>query len=100
MSDIGVRAERRGAVAIWTLDRAERLNALSRAVVRELWRLARQDGADPAVRAVVITGAGDKAFSAGAEPQERQTMNDDEGTDFLSLYRVSFGANRPLPQPD
>src|SRR5688500_4464587 len=99
MSDIGVRSERRGAVAVWTLDRAERLNALSRAVVRELWRLARQDGADPAVRAVVITGAGDKAFSAGADLKERQTMNEEEVRDFLSLYRMSFGAIDRLPKP-
>src|SRR5688500_19205208 len=99
MSDIGVRSERRGAVAVWTLDRAERLNALSRAVVRELWRLARQDGADPAVRAVVITGAGDKAFSAGADLKERQTMNEDEVRDFLSLYRMSFGAIDRMPKP-
>jgi methylglutaconyl-CoA hydratase len=99
MSDIGVKAERRGAVAIWTLDRPERLNALSRAVVRELWRLAREAAADPEVRVVVVTGAGDKAFSAGADLKERQTMNEEEVRDFLSLYRTSFGAIDRLPKP-
>jgi methylglutaconyl-CoA hydratase len=99
MSDTGVRSERRESVAIWTLDRPERMNALSRAVVRELWRLAREAAADPGVRVVVITGAGDKAFCAGADLKERQTMSEEEVRDFLSLYRMSFGAIDRLAKP-
>src|SRR5688572_30899082 len=99
MSDSGVKSERREAVAIWTIDRPDRMNALSRAVVRELWRLAREAAADPAVRVVVITGAGDKAFCAGADLKERQTMTEEEVRDFLSLYRMSFGAIDRLAKP-
>ncbi|MCS6798786.1 MAG: enoyl-CoA hydratase-related protein [Myxococcota bacterium] len=95
----GVRAERRGGIAIWTIDRPDRANALSRDVVRELGRLAREAGGDRSLRGVVITGAGDRVFSAGADLKERQGMSEEEVRDFLSLYRVSFGAIDRLPVP-
>ncbi len=96
---VGVRTERRGRIAIWTLDRAERMNALSRAVVRELGRLAREAASDRELRAVILTGAGDKAFCAGADLKERQGMDEDDVRDFLPLYRASFDAIDRLPVP-
>lgn len=101
MSDTehGVRVERRGSVAIWTIDRPDRMNALSRAVVREIGRLARQARDDRALRAVIVTGAGDRAFCAGADLKERQGMNEEDVRDFLSLYRVSFGELDRLDKP-
>src|SRR3954464_1785604 len=87
---IGVKTERRGALAIWTLDRPDRRNALSRSVVREIGRLAREGASDSSVRAVILTGAGSQAFCAGADLKERQGMNEEEVRDFLSLYRVCF----------
>lgn len=95
----GVRRERRGAVEIWTIDRPDRRNALARATVRELGRLAREVAADRTVRAVIVTGAGNEAFSSGADLKERQGMSDAEVRDFLSLYRVSFGAIDRLSVP-
>jgi enoyl-CoA hydratase/carnithine racemase len=93
-----VRAERRGALAIWTLDRPDRRNALARATVRELWRLAREASADRALRAVVLTGTG-QTFCAGADLKERQGMDEEEVRDFLALYRAAFGAIDRLPVP-
>ena len=98
-SESGVSVTRRSAVAIWTIDRPDRMNALSRAVVRELGRLAREAAHDAELRAVVITGAGDKAFCAGADLKERQSMSIDDVRDFLGLYRASFGAIDALPVP-
>lgn len=96
---LGVRTERRGRIAIWTIDRAERMNALSRAVVRELGRLAREAAADPELRGVILTGAGEKAFCAGADLKERRGMDEEDVRDFLPLYRASFGAIDRLPIP-
>lgn len=87
---IGVREERRGALAIWTIDRPDRRNALSRSVVREIGRLAREARGDRTLRAVIVTGAGGQAFSAGADLKERQGMVEEEVRDFLSLYRISL----------
>ena len=56
-----------GHVATITINRPERRNALSWTVMTELRRAFAQAKTDPAVRVVVLTGAGDKAFSAGAD---------------------------------
>lgn len=96
---LGVTDERRGAIAIWTIDRPHRMNALSRAVVRELGRLARQAASDRSLRVVIIAGVGDKAFSAGADLKERRSMDEEDVRDFLPLYRAAFGAIDRLPMP-
>jgi enoyl-CoA hydratase len=62
-----VDMERRGAVAVLTLNRPERLNTLSPDMLEDLEARADEVSADEEVRAVVITGAGEKAFSAGAD---------------------------------
>jgi enoyl-CoA hydratase/carnithine racemase len=62
-----VRWARRGA-ALWvTIDRAERRNAINTSVLEGIERGFREGAADAAVRAIVLTGAGDRAFCAGAD---------------------------------
>ena len=65
MSD--VRYEVEGPVATATIDRPERRNAMSFGVMQGLRDAVAQAKADDAVRVLVITGAGDKAFCAGAD---------------------------------
>jgi enoyl-CoA hydratase/carnithine racemase len=86
-----VRLERRGAVGILTIDRPDRRNALSRDVLLALGRLGRELAADEGVRAIVVTGAGDKAFCAGADLKERQGMSDDDVRVQIGLYRSELG---------
>jgi methylglutaconyl-CoA hydratase len=95
----GVREEQRDGVAIWTLARPDRSNALSRAVLRRLAALARAAHGDAALRAVVITGEGDKAFCAGADLKERKDMTLDDVRDLLPLYDQAFGAIDRLDKP-
>ena len=81
--------ESHGAFEQWTIDGEARRNALSRAMVKELEsNVARV--ADRSVRAVVLTGAGRKAFCAGADLKERATMKAEEVTAFLNLMRKTF----------
>jgi enoyl-CoA hydratase/carnithine racemase len=74
MSDVerleNVRVERDGAVAVLTIDRPKVLNALNVRTLDELGRTLTALQQDEAVRAVVMTGAGDKAFVAGADINE------------------------------
>lgn len=58
------------AVALLTLDRPDQLNALSFDLVAQLGELLAVLDGDPACRAIVITGAGDRAFAAGADIRE------------------------------
>ncbi|HLL85058.1 MAG TPA: enoyl-CoA hydratase-related protein [Longimicrobium sp.] len=62
-----VRIERDGAVAILTVDRPEKRNALNAAVRRELIAALDELRDDAEVRVLVLTGAGEKAFVAGAD---------------------------------
>jgi methylglutaconyl-CoA hydratase len=82
-----VRLERRGRIAVVTLDRPERMNALSRASVEALGRIGRELTTDEGVSACVLTGAGEKAFCAGADLKERAGMSEDEVREQLALYR-------------
>jgi enoyl-CoA hydratase len=67
MSYKTLRCERDGAVATVTLDRPEALNALDAAMFDELEAVFAELSADAAVRVVLLTGAGEKAFAAGAD---------------------------------
>jgi enoyl-CoA hydratase len=65
-----VRYEVSEALATVTIDRPRVLNALNGASIRELKDALERAGGDPAVRAIILTGAGDKAFIGGADVKE------------------------------
>ncbi|UPK32905.1 crotonase/enoyl-CoA hydratase family protein [Bradyrhizobium sp. 186] len=69
MSDL-ILSETRGAVALLTLNRPNKLNALSYALIDQLMAVLDRIEDDPRVGAIVLTGAGDRAFSAGADIAE------------------------------
>jgi enoyl-CoA hydratase len=69
-----VRSERRGAVTLITLDRPEALNALSFGVLEALIEAFAAFEADPEQRCAVLTGAGEKAFAAGADIKEMAAL--------------------------
>ncbi|MCX7808412.1 MAG: enoyl-CoA hydratase-related protein [Deltaproteobacteria bacterium] len=93
-----VHVERKGALEIWLINRPERRNALDRATIRLLGKLAEQAACDSSLRAVIISGKGGH-FSAGADLKERQQMSKEEVQELLSLYRTVFGAIDRLPVP-
>jgi methylglutaconyl-CoA hydratase len=87
----GARLERRGSIALVTLDRPERMNALSRALVARFGEIGREIAAQDDVRLVIVTGAGDKAFCAGADLKERAGMSQDEVRALLLAYESELG---------
>lgn len=91
MSDTGVRFERRGSIALVTLDRAERMNALSRALVARFGEIGRELTSQDDVRLIIVTGSGDKAFCAGADLKERAGMSADEVRALLLAYETELG---------
>jgi enoyl-CoA hydratase/carnithine racemase len=86
------REERRGPVEVWTLDAEDTRNAISRAVAAELEARVARVSASREVRVVVLTGAGDKAFCAGADLKERATMSEAEVRTFLGGLRRTLRA--------
>jgi enoyl-CoA hydratase/carnithine racemase len=95
MAELIVEAQ--GLVERWTINGEARRNALSRALVTELAAHVARVSADRRVRAVVLTGAGTKAFCAGADLKERATMSEAEVRTFLTQLRATF---RALEQSD
>lgn len=80
-----ILVERDGHVATVTLNRPEKLNALNAALVGELLAAIRELDADPSVRAVVMTGAGEKAFAAGADIGAMSEMSTAQAKAFADL---------------
>ena len=76
--------EDRGHVRLLTLNRPHRANALSPELMSALIDAFVDAGADPEVRAIVITGAGDRAFSGGADLKARREA-DEAGKKFVYL---------------
>jgi enoyl-CoA hydratase/carnithine racemase len=94
-----LKIEHRGPALVLTLDRADRANALSRELIQALGDAARAAATDDRVRAVVITGAGEKVFCAGADLKERQALTKDQVREVVQLYRTEFGAIDRCPKP-
>ncbi|MGB9867707.1 MAG: enoyl-CoA hydratase/isomerase family protein [Bacillota bacterium] len=70
-----VKVETGEDVALVTIDRPEALNALNKQVIEELLRVVEQLETDRTSKVVVITGAGSKAFVAGADVREMRSMD-------------------------
>src|SRR5882724_321166 len=86
-----VRVARQPALAIVTLDRPTRMNALSRATVERLGQIGRELQSDASLRVCVLTGAGERAFCAGADLKERAGMTQEEVRHMLALYQTELG---------
>jgi len=78
-------------VAWITVNRPDSLNALNRATVREIARAADRAGSDPDVGVIVVTGAGEKAFVAGADITEMATLDPAGAQQFAHELGDSFG---------
>ena len=81
------------------IDRERRLNALSRATLYAFGRLGAELVADDSVRAIVVTGTGDRAFCAGADLKERQGMSLEDVRVQVGLYRSELGVLDRSPKP-
>lgn len=93
---------REGAVEILTLNRPERRNALNGALLGALADALAEIAADDAVRAVVITGAGERAFSSGMDLKDfaaRPNVQETIGVGGSETDRGDGGARTP-GEPD
>lgn len=92
MSEFIVESRAGGAVEVWTIDGEAKRNAISRSMRAEFESLILAAAEKPGLRAVVITGAGNKAFCAGADLKERAGMSDEEVRTFLLDLRRTLRA--------
>ena len=94
-----VRLEVEAGIATVTLDRPEALNAISTELARALAATFEPLGTRRDLRAVVLTGAGERAFCAGADLKERSGFDDHGWFVQREVLRRAFGAVRRCPLP-
>ncbi len=88
-----------GFIAIITIAREKALNALNRHTLNEItWALREADG-DARLRAVILTGAGEKAFVAGADIAEMQNLGATEAREFAAVGHAVGDAIETMHKP-
>ncbi|MDP2319133.1 MAG: enoyl-CoA hydratase-related protein [Acidobacteriota bacterium] len=90
---------RDGAVAVVTLNRPKVLNALNNQTLAELAACMAGLKADDSVRAVILTGAGEKSFVAGADINELAALSPVEGQAHARRGQLIFDAIEQLGKP-
>ncbi|MCR8549178.1 enoyl-CoA hydratase/isomerase family protein [Salipiger sp. P9] len=91
--------EIRDNVAILTSNRPERRNAMSLGLMRLLDRALDEMAADEDVRAVILTGAGDKAFGAGLDIKEAALLSEEDRSEQHALYEGTQRKLAAYPKP-
>ena len=89
-----------GSTAIVTIDRPERYNAFRAKTVEELIAAFRDAWASPQVRAIILTGAGDKAFCSGGDVKQRIETGD-YGPSDSGMFEIDYLHRllRDVPKP-
>jgi enoyl-CoA hydratase/carnithine racemase len=94
-----IKTERDGDVAVVVLNRPEVLNAWHSAMRVEVTEAMQRLNADASVRAIILTGAGDRAFCAGQDLNETKTFDADRAAAWIDEWRRMYGSIRALDKP-
>ena len=94
-----VQVEVEGGIGTLTIDRPQVLNALNAAVLSELERAIARLAGDPAVLGVIVTGAGPKAFVAGADISELERLDGAAGYRAARFGQGVFRQLEQMPKP-
>jgi enoyl-CoA hydratase len=100
MSDLNyIRVDWDGDLAVVTVDRQEKMNALNAEVIGELGQVFEELRGDDDVRGVIVTGAGEKAFVAGADIGELAVMTPQSGVSVSRAGQEVYLAIERFPKP-
>ena len=99
MSDPVLLSSDHSAIRVLTIHRPDKLNALNVATLDALHAAFTAAAGDPGVRVVVLTGAGPKAFVAGADIAEMNTLTPVQGRDFALRGQAMMRAVETLSKP-
>jgi enoyl-CoA hydratase/carnithine racemase len=99
MTEKVLKVEIDNQVAVFTLNRPEIMNSVNFELLYALRDAVENVRFDPDVRVVVITGAGEKAFCAGADLKERITLTPPEVKKFIFTIRSLFSSIESLSKP-
>jgi enoyl-CoA hydratase len=86
-------------IAVITVNRPDKLNALNADIVKRLDGVLREVASDDTIRAVIVTGAGEKAFVAGADIAELARMGPVDGVQVSRAGQDTFRFLERMPKP-
>jgi enoyl-CoA hydratase len=96
---VSVLVENDGGIALVTIDRQDALNALNVETLTELRDRLRELAADGSVRVVVVTGAGEKAFVAGADIKYMSGLEPAQAKEWGALGHEAARLLEEMPKP-
>lgn len=96
---MAIELEHQDRVALITINHPDKLNALNSDRLRSLFLRIQEASLHPDVRAIVLTGAGDRAFVAGADIKEMVSLDREAGRAFGELGHAVTSALEDAPQP-
>ena len=99
MASTEITTKREGGLLLVTLNRPGQLNALNKDLFEELQRLVDVLETDKTVRAMILTGSGEKAFCVGADLKERQGMNEKDVLVRMDFVHKLYTRLENLPFP-
>jgi enoyl-CoA hydratase len=99
MDYANIRIEKRAPLGVVTLDRPKVQNALNSATLSELDLAFAELGADAAIRVVLLSGAGGRAFAAGADIRELEALSGEDGRAFALRGQAVFRRIETLGKP-
>ncbi|MGO4264143.1 enoyl-CoA hydratase/isomerase family protein, partial [Lysobacter sp. TAB13] len=82
--------ERRGEIALITLSKPEILNAWDTPMRARLLEAFRSAASDPEVRAIVLTGTGERAFCAGQDLREARSFDADRAESWIGEWETLY----------
>ncbi|GFZ32534.1 short-chain-enoyl-CoA hydratase [Clostridium zeae] len=91
--------EKEGNIAIVTINRPKALNALNSETLKDIDTVVSELEKDKEVYAVILTGAGEKSFVAGADISEMKDLNEEQGREFGALGNKVFRRLEVLDKP-
>jgi enoyl-CoA hydratase/carnithine racemase len=94
-----IQLQRVDEVGVITLNRPDRLNAWHAEMRQEVAEAFRAYNREPQIRAVIITGAGERAFSAGQDLAESEQFTPERAVQWMHEWRNMYGAMRDMDKP-
>jgi len=94
-----ILVEEKNGIVVLSINRPKALNALNAGVFKDLDHFFTENYSNDKVKAVVITGVGEKAFAAGADITEFLGMNDEQGTNLSKKGMEVFDKIENFPKP-
>ena len=94
-----VTTSKSDGICIIKINRPEKLNAMNSDVAKEIISIFEKTGTDDSVKVIILTGEGDKAFSAGADIEYMSKISPDESVEYAKLGQLLTATVENVKQP-